>query len=83
MTGFNGDKYCNIHDLSGNVAEWSTETCTVSGFPSVFCGGSFSKTSVRYHDASYRYRLKTSGINSGGSSGSLWGMSFRAILFCI
>ena len=82
-TGFNEDKYCNIHDLSGNVSEWSTETCKVSGFPSVFCGGAFNENSGRTHDASYRYRLRTSGINSGGTSGSLWAMSFRAILFCI
>ena len=41
-TGENMDKYCNIHDMSGNAYELSTETSSYDGYPYVRRGGYFS-----------------------------------------
>ena len=35
------DVQCNIYDMAGNCGEWTTETCSDSGYPCVSRGGSY------------------------------------------
>ena len=46
------DTQCNIYDMAGNCAEWTTETYSVSDFPCVSRGGNCNIssffTSVRF-----------------------------------
>ena len=48
------DTQCNIYDMAGNCAEWTTETFSVSDGPCVFRGGvygiSYGSTSDRSND---------------------------------
>lgn len=48
-TGKHNDKVCNIHDMSGNVSELSTEYSTLSSnsiyYPYVSRGGNFNDSS--------------------------------------
>ena len=58
-TGSNPDKVCNIHDMSGNVQEWSTETSSDSlGSVEMTCtqrGGYYALDVGRgAHEPSYR-----------------------------
>ena len=68
-TGANSDKYCNIYDMSGNAAEWSTETCISSiagvlrsGFYNIPYGPAKNYTSNRMtasetnKDSNYSFR---------------------------
>ena len=38
-TGLSGDIQLNIYDMAGNCREWTTETCSYSGYPCVARGG--------------------------------------------
>ena len=44
-TGRAGDKKCNVHDISSNCAQWSTEHCTRANYPCVARGGRSGTTS--------------------------------------
>lgn len=44
-TGENVDVVCNIHDMCGNYAEWSTENCNDASWPSTRRGGNYSQDS--------------------------------------
>ena len=61
-TGTNPDKVCNIHDMSGNAYEWSTETSTHSisshASPCTERGGSYitySSSALYYTSNRYLY----------------------------
>ena len=45
QTGTTNDNPCNIFDMASNVCEWTTETCSYSGYPCVNRGG-FASTST-------------------------------------
>ena len=71
-TGTNPDKVCNIHDMSGNKYEWTTETSTRSGSvdygPCAGRGGRcFSVTGFASHYSSYREDNSTA-YNTGDGS---------------
>ena len=46
QTGTTDDKQCNVFDMAGNVREWTTETWSWSGYPSVCRGGYFGTGNV-------------------------------------
>ena len=71
-TGTNPDKVCNIHDMSGNKYEWTTETSTRSGSvdygPCAGRGGRcFSVTGFASHYSSYREDNSTAYTTGDGS----------------
>ena len=67
--GENADKRCNIQDMAGNVAEWSTETYADSDAPCTYRGG--------YYNSSYCTPSYRSGCNAPSSFDSV---SFRGSL---
>lgn len=69
-TGTSGDNPCNIHDMSGNVVEWSTETSNNLYSPCIYRGGTYYET-IGY--AGFRYNDKV--FNGGFDYG------FRVILY--
>ena len=42
LTGTKNDTQCNIYDMASNCCEWTTETCSYSGFPCVRAGGVYN-----------------------------------------
>ena len=62
---------CNIYDMGGNVAEWTTESSSSTYCPYAFRGGSYDFNFARFPAGS---RLSTSG-NAYGNGG------FRLTLF--
>ena len=70
-TGELNDVVCNIHDLSGNCFEWSTETYVLSDFSTVQMGGAYPYEHFR---TSTRRHTKTTGRAEASNS-------FRAILY--
>ena len=42
LTGTKNDVQCNIYDMASNCCEWTTETCSYSGFPCVRVGGVYN-----------------------------------------
>ena len=69
-TGTDNDKQCNVYDMASNVREWTTETCSYSGFPFTNRGGSY--------DGSGTY---TSNRDFCSTSNSYSGIGFRPLLF--
>ena len=69
-TGTNGDKRCNIYDMASNTSEWTTETCTDSGYSGTF-RGSYCNSSDSY--SAYRGNYDTSDNN--------FYLSFRPLLY--
>ena len=71
-TGTNLDKVCNIHDMSGNKWEWTTEsspfTLSSNAYPCVIRGGYYFSTAgdVGYY-TSYRYGDAVSNTYSDNS----------------
>ena len=77
-TGANPDKVCNIHDISGNAWEWSTETSTSSSSryasPCTLRGGHYNT----YNSGAYYY-TSVRGSNTTANSSSTG--SFRLTLY--
>ena len=69
-TGKAGDKVCNIHDMSSNCYEWTTETYTYADSPCINRGGGFN--------LSYGYTADRNGADTS-SSGVV--VSFRPLLY--
>ena len=50
-TGTNPDKVCNIHDMSGNKYEWTSETSrrwgSITRYPCAFRAGSYNASDIR------------------------------------
>ena len=64
------DTQCNIYDMAGNCAEWTTETCSDSNFPCVSRGGFF-------HFSTFSTSLRNFGLPTGaGVNGA-----FRPLLY--
>ena len=78
-TGTIGDEQCNINDMAGNLAEWTTEkvaygvNCQLSG--AFLRGGRFTK---EYYGASYRAQSGSGWENPDGEYNDA---GFRAILY--
>ena len=73
-TGINQDKYCNIHDMSGNFYEWSTETYSRSDYSCAYRGGNYNDEAGHAGEyTSYR----------GGAETTRGGLihSFRTLLY--
>ena len=70
-TGENEDIVCNIHDMCGNYAEWSTENCNDTNWPNTRRGGNYSQAS----------RLTSDRIGYCPSS-YLSFIGFRVIVYC-
>ena len=66
----NKDNPCNIYDMASNCAEWTTETCSDSGYPCVSRGG--------FYDNSNGY---TSARGSGPTTTAYDDLSFRPVLY--
>ena len=62
----------NIYDLAGNELEWTLEKSTDTNYPSVSRGGNYDNGGA-YHPVSYRINNST--------SGSVYGISFRSVLW--
>ena len=69
-TGINNNKYCNIHDMSGNAWEWSTETASVES-GRCCCRGAGAKTG--WGNTSTRRCLSHNNVDIA--------LSFRPILY--
>ena len=69
-TGTTDDKQCNIYDMASNVVEWTTETSSYSGLPSVRRGGYYIDNDIF-----------TSSCGSGSTSGSSSNIGFRPLLY--
>ena len=78
VTGGNGDQVCNINDMSGNKAEWTTEISTHSGSAN---SGPCAKRGAFYdsfNGSAYDY---TSFRSYAAVDGSNPGISFRLSLY--
>ena len=64
------DQICNIFDMASNCGEWTTETCSIAGYPCVGRGGIYNDS-----DSYTAYRL---GISP---SVSVDGIAFRPLLY--
>lgn len=64
------DKICNIWDMSSNESEWTTETSSGSGYPSVRRGGIYG---LSLYTTSYR--------NDHDTAGAVILTSFRTIIY--
>ena len=73
-TGMNSDKYCNIHDISGNAYEWSTETHSDTDSPCVLRGGDYGTSGDRpdYYTSTRQRYSATKSYNR---------LSFRPLLY--
>lgn len=69
-TGTTTDMICNIYDMASNAQEWTTETCTKAGNPTVNRGGRYRQTTW---NTSYR--------DSGTSTRMAINISFRTIIY--
>ena len=70
QTGTTNDNPCNIFDMASNVLEWTTETSSLSGYPSVFRGGDCESSG-----------FCTSGRNYNATSLSINDLGFRPLLY--
>ena len=64
------DNVCNIYDMTSNIAEWETETCSYPGTPCAFRGGFYSFMN-RYTNTRSTVETKKSVVDLG----------FRPILY--
>ncbi len=83
-TGLSTDKYCNIWDMSGNAAEWTTEYSTysdISGFGPCVPRGGYYRTDSGLTDSNLvaHYTSKRNGIYRTTDSSS--NFSFRPLLY--
>ena len=74
QTGTTDDKQCNVFDMAGNVREWTTETWSWSGYPSVCRGGYFGTGNVGGWNTSTRDKLRS-------TSDSYDSIGFRTLLY--
>ena len=61
----------NIYDMGGNVFEWTTESCSLTGYPYTFRGGDYNDGFATYPAG---YRANVSGDARDGNG-------FRLTLF--
>ena len=73
-TGITNDKYCNIHDMSGNEQEYDTETYTWASAPCISRGGCADEHNGSAANSAID-RTGTTETNEGA------GYSFRPILY--
>ena len=59
--GTNKDVRCNIHDMSGNVYEWTTETDYNTSHPQIYRGGYYNN---HIYYTSNRYSYSATGYSS-------------------